>query len=334
MNRDVDSKSVQTSQTSNNYTLKGILKKFLPSKIRRIISSIIYTPWKHDRVRRNLFSPKKFDKIPYIIRRKDNTCGLFSYFNNILMAINYAEEHNFIPVIDMKNYPNAYLYNDEVKHVNSWEYYFEQPSNISLDDALSCRKYIIGRDSILYYKKYLSVERMHELCKKYIRFKPSVLEKLAILQEKTQGKRILGVKIRGTDLIAHKPKGHYVPPTAEQAITKVQTVMQEKNFDIIYLATEDKNIMEKFKAAFGDKLILPECDYLDYDYNSKGDLAEYNTNRPNDKYLRGLEYLVSILFISKCCQGFIASRSNGTEGAIFLSEGFEYLYVFDLGRYE
>ena len=323
--------------------IKNVLKK-IPGlvKIKHFIFNHSKYAWLYDTTHFNFFSKKRFDRIPYIIRRNHESVGLFSYFITILGGIAFADKKNFIPVVDMKNYPNIYLYDDEVKHVNSWEYYFEQPSNISLENALSCKKYILGKDTAMqkwpsqsaefFYNYNGALDYWRKICKKYIRFKPEVIERLKILQDRTAGKRILGVSVRGTDYVALKPKGHPIQPTPEQVIEKVQSVMQEKNFDTIYFATEDKNILSKFQKIFGDKLILPDCEYIDFDYNDSRWVTTYFSDRKNDKYLRGLEYIVSKLFLCKC-QGFITSITFGSTGVMCLSEGFEYLYVFDLGRY-
>ena len=240
----------------------------------------------------------------------------------------------------MKNYPNTYLFPDEVGRINSWEYYFEQPGGISLEDALSSRKYIMSRDTALHgYPRTMNLasnedERKYwrELCRKYIRFTRPVLDRVEAMTQKYSGMKILGVLVRGTDYVAMKPKGHGIPPTAEQAIAKASEIMTEKGFDSVYLATEDKNILAKFQAAFGEKLLLPEADYLDYDYDARKYLSYVSSNRKNDKYLRGMEYLVSMMFLGKC-NGLIGSYNNGTTAALLFSDGFEYLYVFDLGVY-
>ncbi|MBQ4468945.1 MAG: hypothetical protein II917_02250, partial [Synergistaceae bacterium] len=226
---------------------------------------------------------------------------------------------------------------------NAWEYYFTQPGNISLENALACKNYVLGRDTakhvrpellanFLYNKrsKTYRLDYWREICKKYIRFTPEVIARLEALKQNYHGKRILGVLLRGTDYTTLKPSGHPIPPTAEQAIIKAQEVMRSENFDAVYLATEDKNILAKFQAAFNDKLILPEADYVNYDYEHAKLLADCDDI---NKYLRGIEYLVSMLFLAKCCKGFITCITSGSTGVMCLSDGFDYLYVFDLGLY-
>ena len=83
-------------------------------------------------------------------------------------------------------------------------------------------------------------------------------------------------------------------------------------------------------------MTLSACSAFSFlsDDHSKGNwLAYYESNRQNDKYLRVLEYLVSMLFIAKCCRGFVTCMTSGSTGVMCLSEGFDYLYVFDLGLY-
>ena len=109
--------------------------------------------------------------------------------------------------------------------------------------------------------------------------------------------------------------------------------MNEQNFDSVYLATEDKNILAEFQKVFGEKLIISECEYIDFDYKGTRYVTTYFSKRENDKYLRGLEYFVSKLLLLEC-KGLITSITSGSTGLMCLSSGFEYLYVFDLGYYE
>ena len=270
---------------------------------------------------------------------------MFSYFITILGGIAYADEKGYIPVVDMKHYPNSYLYDSEVGHVNSWEYYFTQPDFLTLEEALSCRKYIISKDTALhawpstsaaalFYNEDGKLDYWRKLCKKYIRFTQPVIDGVEQSLQKFSGKRVLGVSVRGTDYTGLKPHGHPIQPTAEQAINKTREVFSTGRYDSVYLATEDKNIIAAFKSAFGEKLILPDGDLIDFDASVGKYVTEcFNDKRENDKYLRGLEYIVSKLLLIKC-QGLITSMTSGSTGVMCLSEGFEYLYVFDFGVYD
>ena len=292
-----------------------------------------------------LFKIFKRKKEYCILRYLGNGAGFFCYFNTLLGGIAYADRKNMIPIIDMKYIRNTYLTDDKVGRVNAWEYYFEQPVRISVDELLSHERCFIfdqthylpgplqnpnfysGRGGMLSY--------WQKIRKKYIRLAPAVINRFENMKIKYKGKKILGVHIRGTDYTVLKPAGHPVQPTPEQAIDKAKEAMQEKNFDILYLSTEDKRIMSKFQKAFGEKLIYPESEYVEFDYtgSNHGYIDSYTIDKDNDKYLRGMEYLVSILFLSQC-DGIICSQCGGSTGAFLFSEGFDYLYVFDLGYYD
>jgi hypothetical protein len=61
-------------------------------------------------------------------------------------------------------------------------------------------------------------------------------------------------------------------------------------------------------------------------------LAEVPQKRERDKYFLGLEYLSSVNILSKCPY-FIGGQTLGTFGVYALTEGFEYDYVYNLGKY-
>ena len=271
--------------------------------------------------------------------------GLFCYFNQVLSGLAYAERRNMIPVVDMRTLPNSLLDSDKTGRVNSWEYYFEQPAGIGLDDALSQDDYQVlelavtespSLDAAFFRNFCGQLSFWRRICRKYIRFAPAATERFERMKAKYEGMRILGVLVRGTDYVTTKPGGHPIPPTARQAIVKAGEAMRERSFDAVYLATEDKRVVREFQEAFGEKLILPEAQYVDYDYTKtdkfKNWLYNYHNDRENDRYLSGMEYLVSILFLSQC-EGLITSGNNGSAAAMILSGGFEYFYFFDLGMY-
>lgn len=285
---------------------------------------------------------------PLIIRVEYTYIGICCYFNCILGGLAYADRKNMLPVVDLMTYRNNYLYDDEVGRINSWEYYFTQPSGITLDEAVHDRttmtiEMFFGHNPLPNQNAGLFADRFGELSywrkirRKYIRFSPEVMKRLELMKKEYSGRKILGVKIRGTDYVTTKPAGHPIQSTAEQAVAKAKEAMLSEGFDSVYLATEDKRILAKFRDAFGDRLILPDTQYIDYDYTDNrvwyNWLFQYHNDRPNDKYLSGLEYIVSVLFLSQC-KGLIASVNNGSVSALILSDGFDYMYIFDLGVYK
>lgn len=130
---------------------------------------------------------------------------------------------------------------------------------------------------------------------------------------------VLGVAVRGTDYIRLKPKNHPKQPTVEQIIAKVQFKMNEGNYAKIYLDTEEKYIYEMFCKKFGaDIILINNRQWYDQEYKNMGnelvDIIHFQ--RDNDDYLKGIEYLSSILLLSKC-KGLIAGISVATFAALF-----------------
>lgn len=80
----------------------------------------------------------------YIIRRKLTDVGLFSNFIVFAGHIRYALTKGWLPVVDMQNYPNAYLAPEKFGKENAWEYYFEQPLRIGLEQAYNGENVILS----------------------------------------------------------------------------------------------------------------------------------------------------------------------------------------------
>lgn len=285
---------------------------------------------------------KNPDKVFYIVRRSGMKLGLFSIFNTHLARVDSAFQNGMIPVIDMQNFNNSYLDEGEYALVNAWEKYFEQPTEYSLEDAYVSRNIVLsdagvpepapndGMDFFSDYNGELSYWR--EKSRDYIRLKPHVKEAFEETYRNLfdENDKVLGVLARGTDYVKLRPSKHPVQPTTEQLIEKADEIMQKYGCNKIFLATEDKEIANHFFAKFGDKCITNTQDYVDY---KEGYLAEIKSENRDDKYLRGFNYLITILILSKC-DCIVAGRTSGTVGAALLSDGWEYSYFFDLGYYE
>jgi len=320
---------------------KNAKKMVLKVDLFHCIPKIINASWKID-YRKISFSSKNKTKTMYIIRRGDSKVGLFSYFITALGGIAYADARGWIPVVDMKNYANTYLLTEEISKKNSWDYFFNQPNEYSLDEALASKNVIMGRKTPTYSFPRDNINFFHNvngeldywrsICKKYVTLNVKVIERLEHEKLIFNGKKVLGVSCRGTDYVAIKPKNHPIQPSVDMVIKKVIDAISNEGFDAVYLATEDSNIINEFKKYFKDTLLMLNREYVNYEYDKKDFVTIYSTNREDDKYYQGMDYLISMLLLREC-NGLVTSMTSGTVGLMCLTEKFNYLHVFNLGYY-
>lgn len=273
------------------------------------------------------------------MRRNVEHEGLFSLFITNLGEIKKAIDNGHIPIIDMQNYKNIYLDESKLGKENAWEYYFQQPMNYSLNNIKSTDKVKLNNFYKLsqYPDPYIDIgnelNMWQEYAKKYIKLQPHIEKKIneeynhLILKKD----RVLGVLARGTDYTSLKPYGHPIQPEVDVLIKKVKEEKEKQNYNKIFLASEDKDIVKKFKEEFGDALIRNKQSLKNYDGKSYIGQIEYN--RENDRYLSGLEYLTTIIILSKC-NAIIAGRTSGLIAALILNDNnYEYHHIYTLGSY-
>lgn len=288
------------------------------------------------------------EKIFYVIRRDDGKVGMFSYMLLFLEHIRYALDNGYIPVIDMKNYPNPYV--ETIGKENAWEFYFEQPLRkdegglYSLKDVEKSKNVILSNggepsrpafDSIDMTAKILSSKEYStwsRICQKYIRFNKETLEYAQkeynkILDPK---ERVIAVSLRGTDYSNAMPSGHPIQPEVEAAIEVCEKYLDDWNCSKLFLATEDMEIVKKMLSHFGNKVVT--TDRKLYKYVKSMAVTQEGFERENDHYLRGLEYITQMIILTKC-NCLIAGVTSGITGTVLLHDRFEHIYLFDLGIY-
>lgn len=275
-----------------------------------------------------------------LIRRPDKGIGLGSYILTNLGQIHYAVTNGMTPVIDMQNYENSYLEKDEVGKLNAWEFYFKQPAGLCINDIKLRNCKIVENapvfmpcDSMDFLTNEKFVKYWQDFTKKYLILNDTTklyIDELFKEISSNNSVRLLGVLCRGTDYVKTKPYGHSAQPEVDDVIAKAEEVMKEKCCDKIFLATEDISILSRFKAHFGEKVTYTEA--MRYGDTLDKRLTEYSFNRQRDKYFKGREYLESLVILSKC-QCLIGGRTNGTLCSLMMSNGFEYLYLWNIGRY-
>ena len=298
----------------------------------------IYTKWKW-RERRVSYGSKHPDKTFFVVRRAYCKVGLFSHVMTNMGLVAYAVKQGYIPVIDMQNGRNTYLEEGKVGRENAWEYYFEQPCGYRLADIRDAKNVILSDGLITEKNEYPDFRvaeggelfaYWHDIFQKYFKVKEDIrLEYEKIREVMLGGAKTLGILARGTDYVSSKPKGHPIQPTAEQMIKKAEEIMKEYSCEKIYLATEDADIYDRLKEVFGEALTAPDTER----YTTKGTQNINDLRQDTDKYQKGKEYLLSMMLLAGC-DCLAAGNVGGTHGALLMSDGFEYCYIFDLGKYQ
>lgn len=317
-------------------TIKQLIKIIYSGTVDKFVNLIRTSYYKE---KRKSYGTENEDKTFYVIRRMDSYigCGLFSHVITTVGRIKYALDHNMIPVVDMMNYPNLYISKKELHKINPWEYYFEQPEGYTMEDVQHSKNVVLGDGSIIEERPDAMQTKEEfnawkEYMDTYVKLKPEIKKEMdhtweCMFEEKD---KVLGVLCRGTDYTSNKPKNHPIQPSIDMVVDKIDSFIRDKNYNKIFLATEDKRIYESLKNIYGKRLLTNEKEFVDY-IDGKG-IGVFHINRANDNYMKGLEYLTSIYFLSKC-NGLIMGQCGGATGAMLFNNVYEDLFLWNLGRY-
>ncbi len=319
--------------------VSGYLKKAEDRKYRKRFEKIFSEIW-HPSDLNTDNTDKKF----YIIFDSSGKSGLFALINSFLRQMKYAQSAGFIPVIDLKNFPNTFFPDNQgLGKFNAWEYFFEQPFDVNLEEVYHSRNVVLGTGRIpesgqFQYNPWEGNETETSEWKKffetYIRFRPDIKE---ILEEKYHslnlsggGQKVLGVKCRGTDYkIGSIPPGHYYQPAPKQIIDKIESL--ELEWDKIFLATEDAEVFREFTSYFASERIV----YFDNKrITTAGNESwtEVLKKRKISTFDSAMEYLSEMYVLSKC-NYLISGLTCASLMLPYMSKRYDYSYMFNLGRH-
>ena len=254
--------------------------------------------------------------------------GIFCDMLAFLRWVRFAQILDYTPVIDMKNVPNMYLEADEVGRVNAYDYFYNQPGAMSLDEAYRCKNvyfvnrldcpydftrrqkrayreatrvvdWVYGENRAKYFQTWKAVYdagfTMSETARAYVeeQYRRVIADRL---EAGTDGS-VLGLLCRGTDYVNRRPYGHQIQPTIEQIREKVDEYIQQHRTALIFVATEDAGVLRALHAAYGEMLTYIECPRCETrDESIAQAFAEQHVNRR----LNGLNYFASIALLSRC----------------------------------
>lgn len=151
----------------------------------------------------------------------------------------------------------------------------------------------------------------------------------------TPDRKVLGVLCRGTDYVTTKPKNHPKQPDPEEIIALCRKWIKKYGYNAIYLATDEERLLRMFREAFPGMILENKRTYYDkiMQEQSLVSIANVRFDRENDEHLKGLEYLSSLMILSRC-HSMIAGNCGGSRMALFLNGGrFAHCKIFDKGLY-
>ena len=281
-------------------------------------------------------------QVVYRIEAFGRSVGFFAEFLYALMRLYFAADRGFTPYI---NWGEDFLYHEAGgidNEQNAFLYYFEPVSEVSgVDSAayvLMAEEHHIAdvMNQLNSYGYTISDEYMMALSnmtQKYIRYNDKTKSFLENgYRELIGDKKALAVHFRGTDY-RRQYNNHPVFITIEQEIEKVRNIFNEKDYEVIFLATDEQNAVELFRHEFGEKLKVFEDTWRADDGDES--VAFSHSNRKNHHYLLGLEVLRDQYMLTRC-EGLVCGISNLTLSARIMrnawyDKDYEDLVILDSG---
>ena len=253
------------------------------------------------------------NKIFYIIRREP-TAGFFSNVTFILNHLKICDDMNFIPIIDMQNYPSLHNEIHPInKNKNAWEYYFKKINKYSLNEVYKSKN--VYMSSKTFQKKMFLDMTNNEISRYFsrIKIKKEILQKINIFNKEKFKKndKILGVHFRGSTY--KTARSHGFPLTKELMIKNIQSLIKKFDYNKIFVVTEEQEYLKALKEKFNDKVIY-------YDSFRMNKLDSYKIYpRKNHRYLLGEEILIETVLLSKC-NGLTFIKSNVISAATLFAK--------------
>ncbi len=297
------------------------------------------------------FGSANKDKIIYYIKDNDqnvDNLGFFAMYRRWLEYLYFADICGYVPVICTDS---QFAYKErEAVHgtTNPFEYYFEQPAAISVKDAKRSNKVVLSdyrhremvelvltgkTGSYKYTNRYLYL--LAQVAGKYIKpnqYMQSYMEN-GWKQMNFNREKMLGVHMRGTDYRAMY-NAHPIYVTNEECYAEIDKLMERNLYSRIFLATDDKRILEEFIHRYGDKI----CFYRDVERGGENkSIAFHDSLREKNKYLLGLEVIRDMYTLSMCA-GLIAGVSQVAVCAqihkLSTKQRYEDRIILDKGLYK
>ena len=284
-----------------------------------------------------IYFGKRLTKKYYIIGREHGGAGFFSNYMWVLAHVIFAVKHGFVPVVDMEHFKTLYSEEEPIEGTeNAWNYYFENVSSVTLQEAYESGRYLMSKDTPYHdlISRYCegtyrlptakAVAYYAPLINRFLKIRPDLkaemerrwMDRIQGGEESGKGGEtlmptVLGVHVRGTDM--KNNLGHPMPAPGETYWKKVCEILEKHpEIDTVFLATDEvatirlfQEESETFANSKGRRVRLIMNDSFRAEPTSdekKTGIHELAVTDPRDrhKYLLGLEVLEDAYDLSRC----------------------------------
>ena len=256
------------------------------------------------------FGEKNPDKFFYIIKITPGA-GLFS---NVLFVLNHlklAKKKNYIPFVDMQNFPTIYNESQKIHNTfNAWEYFFENYTSININEIYQSKNVFIA--SNLFQKDFFkdtNTDGLREYFRDNLKVNQRYKKIINFFSEKHfKNKKVLGVHFRGTSY--KRSPGHPLPATKKQILKKIYQLQLNESYDKIFFVTEEENYKNFLVSNLSSKSLFLKSSYR----SDKNDAFEIYPRRLH-RFKLGREALLEAMLLSKC-DALIYITSNISSASI------------------
>ena len=333
------------------YSVKRIISYLRTWGFKSSFQNLVYSI--QNRQVRKKYGNDNPDKAIYVIRCVNDKSKYYNGPVNNLMAnyfyvlthLHFARDNGYTAVVDQQNYP---VYNSADVPVsgtmNAWEYYWNQPSDVSLEEAYRSRNVILSRrkwfgqwdmgyDAAKYRDPGI-VGDLHSLMVPLNKIASEYVEQK--YQELLAGNgRILGVCFRFggySKKCYYHGQGHPIQPEIEELADIIERRLSEWNMDKVFLTSDTDESVAYFSERFGKRLIvMPRIrNKENVAYESKQDSPMHNKAHI---YQTTLEYLAEMELLARC-EGLVGSITSGLRYAVVRNNmKYEHCEILDRGLF-
>lgn len=153
-----------------------------------------------------------------------------------------------------------------------------------------------------------------------------------------ESRRVLGVLIRGTDYKSVGFAGSRAQAAVKDMYPLIKEWMEDGKYDVIFLATEDLDVLNEMRELFKDKVITIAQERHTVDEFKKGQVINdferqiYSKEEYEERMMDTIiNYFYALYLLSKCEAFMSSGQNNGYDTVVSLNEGkFERVHRFML----